>query len=292
MKLAAVELLFQRRLKVEALTPQRCSKSCRAHAKTSVFAFHYYPQHLLYQDKLERKLGNTYINCFQSCYSTLRRNISSSNTNTICLQHAQHTTWENRLSQTGNARSKFACVVLCRMTPDYVKTGTACLEVLVPKWSTSRVRLPRGVSPFYLIHLSCLLLEKDRAAQMSASRVIGGVPWHFQKWRMVCRRPVPSCSGRWSSSRTPSHDTKCQGLSPWFLPQSLLLPTPFLPSSSSLSLSFLPVSLPLWSSYMRHVSHPSVVPWEEAGRLLLLMSALAHIILGTDQESCLELLYS
>lgn len=86
---------------------------------------------------------------------------------------------------------------------------------------------------------------------MSASGVIGGVPWHFQKWQMVCRRPVPSCSGRWSSSRTPSHHTKRQGLSPWFLPQSLLLPTPFLPSSFSLSLSFLPVSLPLWSSYMR-----------------------------------------
>ena len=133
MKLAAVELLFQTRLKVEALTPQQCSKSCCAHAKISVFTFHYYPQHLLYRDKLERKLGNAYINCFQSCYSTIRRDISSSNTNTICLQHAQHTTWENRLSQTGNARSKCACVVLCRMTPDYVKTGTACLEVLVPK---------------------------------------------------------------------------------------------------------------------------------------------------------------
>lgn len=134
------------------------------------------------------------------------------------------------------------------------ENGTARLEVPVPKWSTSRVRPQWGVPPFYLMHLSCFLLEKDWAAQTSASGVIWGVPWLLQKWRMLCRRPVPSWSGRWSSSRAPCQDTKCQGLSSWFLPRSLLLPTPFLPSSSSLSFLSpdLLSSLPLWSSYVRN----------------------------------------
>lgn len=67
-----------------------------------------------------------------------------------------------------------------------------------------------------------------------------------------------------------------------------------IPAQLIFPLSFLSPSLPtpLVLLHERHVPHPSVVPWEEAGRLLLLMSALAHIMLGTDQESCLKLLYS
>lgn len=59
-----------------------------------------------------------------------------------------------------------------------------------------------------------------------------------------------------------------------------------------LSFLFANLSTPLVLVYERHVPHPSVVPWEEADSLLLFMSALVRIILGTGHERCLERLYS
>lgn len=246
----------------------------------SVFTFHYYPQHLLYQDNLERKLGNTYIKCFQSCYSTIHRDTSSSNANTICLEHAQHMTLENRLSQIGNTRSKVACAVLCRTATRLCQNRYSmpwgpgpkmiCIKGVATVRCTSFLRHP-------------LALSASREGLSCPSGVIWGVPWHLQKWWTVCWRPVP-CEVELKQGTLSWHQIPAPLSSVnYSISAQLIFPLSFLPPH-------LPTPLVLLSE--RHVPHPSVLPWEEADRLLPFMSALARIILGTGQESCLELQYS
>ena len=62
MKLAGVELLFQRRLKAEGFNSPVMFKILSCSLPERLYSlFIITPQHLLYQDNLERKLGNIYV---------------------------------------------------------------------------------------------------------------------------------------------------------------------------------------------------------------------------------------
>lgn len=247
---------------------------------------------------MEGKLGNAYIKRFQASYSTIHRDISSSNANTICLQHAQHMTLENSLSQTANARNKVACAVLSRVTPDYVKTagewystpgGPGPKVIYVKGEATVRCTsfLPHAPELFspreglscpnisIWSHLRCPLTSPEMTDALQKTCAL-------LKWQVELKQ------GTLSGHQMPRFKLLIPALVSSITDSiSAQLIFPLFPFSRS---PFLPTPLVLLCE--KHVPHPSVVPWEEADRLLLFMSALARIILGTGQESCLELLYS